>query len=87
MTKAQRISGQRWIEQRVKAVALGRSIEIDELKWDRGTAGTQWLIIQGPGVRVREKFSEQDLEDLLADEGLKAQIECELAECLARGLS
>ena len=87
MTKAQRISGQRWIEQRVKAVALGRSIEIDEIKWDRGTAGTQWLIIRGPGVRVREKFSEQDLEDLLADEGLKAQIECELAECLARGLS
>ena len=70
MTKAQRVSGQRWIEQRVKAVALGRSIEIDEIKWDRGTAGTQWLIIQGPGVRVRERFSEQDLEDLPADEGL-----------------
>ena len=42
---------------------------------------------KGQAYTCVKKFSEQDLEDLPADEGLKAQIECELAECLARGLS
>ena len=75
MSKQQRESGQRWIDERVNELAKSAGVVLDSVRWKEDEGGTYHLVARGPGVSLDELFLERDLEDLPADAGLKVQVE------------